>query len=49
MTEDVAKTVKHAVIMHVSEDTPAVIVHLLIVVMAAWTESVVHIFTGKFA
>jgi len=50
LTEDVAKTVKHAVILHVSEDMAAVIeAHLLIVVMATWTESVVHIFTGKFA
>ena len=48
LTEDVAKTVKHAAILHVSEDTAAVIAHLLIVVMAAWTESVVHIFTGKY-
>ena len=49
LTEGVAKTVKDAVILHVFEDTTAAIsAHLLIDVMAAWTESVVHIFTGKF-
>ena len=48
LTEGVAKTVKHAVILHVCEDTAAAIsAHLLIAVVAAWTESVVHIFTGK--
>ena len=48
LTEAIATTVKHAVILHVKNNTAAAIwAHLLIVVVAAWTESVVHILTGK--
>jgi len=49
LTEDVAMTVKHAVIMQVPEDTTAAITHKLFVVLAEWTGYVVDVVLGKFA
>ena len=47
-TEDVAMTIKHAVIMQVPEDTTAAITHKLFVVLAEWTGYVVDVVLGKF-
>ena len=49
LIEDVATTVRHAVIMQVKEDTTAAVTHKLFVVLAEWTGYVVDVVLGKFA
>jgi len=43
LIEDVATTVRHAVIMQVKEDTTAAVTHKLFVVLAEWTGYVVDV------